>query len=364
MSLRFHWRLLLGGETAGETRATMYSRVETGLPDLQSQIDFCRAAEESGIDSLLIDFGFSKSDSIMLATVLGRATEKIRFIIAYRSGLLSPTLFVQQLNTLSGFINGRFSLNIVAGYSSQEQQYYGDFLSHDERYERTDEFLAICHQFWKREAEVNFEGKYYRVEGGKLNTPFQSPDRTFPEILIAGSSPPAQRLALRQGTCWFRLADAPCMIRDDALMIANQGIDVGLRMSVITRPTREEALRAAYALVEDTNGKSQEREFVQSSDSKSIKATYKLADEEWLNPYLWTGAVRAYGAPSIALVGTPEEVASGIMEYKAIGVSQFIFSGWPKLEEMIRFGRDVVPLVRDKERALDNPDIADSKSVR
>ena len=353
----------MGGETSGESRATMYSRVEPGLPDLEAQIDFCRAAERSGIDSLLIDFGYSKPDSILLATALGRATEKIKFIIAYRSGLLSPALFVQQLNTLSGFINGRFSLNIVAGYSSVEQQYYGDFLEHDERYERTDEFLAICRAFWDREREVNFEGKYYRVEGGRLNTPFRSPDRTFPEILVAGSSPPARRLALRQGTCWFRLADAPEKVRDDALMISSQAVEVGLRMSVITRQTREEALRAAFALVEGARGKSQERDFVQSSDSNSIKATYNLADEEWLTPTLWTGAIRAYGAPSIALVGTPDEVASAIMEYKAIGISQFIFSGWPKLEEMIRFGRDVVPLVRDKERALENQEMAGCKSA-
>jgi alkanesulfonate monooxygenase len=362
MSLRFHWRLLLGGETSGESRATMYGKVETGLPDLEAQVDFCRAAEQSGIDSLLIDFGASKPDSILLATVLGLATEKIKFIVAYRSGLLSPASFVQQLNTLSTFINGRFSLNIVAGYSSQEQQCYGDFLSHDERYERTDEFLAICHAFWKNDADVDFEGKYYRVEGGRLNTPFLSPGKTHPEILIAGSSPPAQRLALRQGTCWVRLADAPERLRDDALMISKHGIDVGLRLSIITRDTREEALRAAYALVEDSRGKVEEREFVRASDSKSIKATYNLADEEWLTPYLWTGAVRALGAPSIALVGTPEEVASAIMEYKAVGVSQFIFSGWPKLDEMVRFGRDVLPLVRDKERAPDNKERAGATS--
>jgi alkanesulfonate monooxygenase len=363
MSLRFHWRLLLGGERSGETRATMYSRVETGLPDLEAQINFCRLAEESGIDSLLIDFGASKPDPILLATVLGRAAKKIGFIIAYRSGLLSPTTFVQQLNTLSGFINGRFSLNIVAGYSSREQQYYGDFLQHDERYERTDEFLAICRAFWKRDAEVNFAGKYYRIEGGRLNTPFLSPDRAFPEILIAGSSPHAQSLALKHGTCWVRLADAPERLRDDALNLSRQGIDVGLRMSIITRRTRQEALGAAYALVKGSRGRAHEREFVRASDSKSIKATYKLADEEWLTPYLWTGAVRTTGAPAIALVGTPEEIASAIMEYKAIGVSQFIFSGWSKLDEMMRFGRDVLPLVRDKERAFDDQKKADDKSV-
>ncbi|HEY7547022.1 MAG TPA: alkanesulfonate monooxygenase, partial [Blastocatellia bacterium] len=66
-------------------------------------------------------------------------------------------------------------------------------------------------------------------------------------------------------------------------------------------------------------------------------------------PTLWTGAVRYYGSPAIALVGTPEEIASAIIEYKKTGITQFIFSGWPKLDEMIYFGKEVLPLIRRKE---------------
>src|SRR5690242_15337069 len=228
MKLKFHWRLLQGGETANMTRAAGWNRRETGLPDLPRQAEFCRRAEECGITGLLTDIGAAKPDPILLAAALGLATEKIELIVAYRSGLLSPATFVQQLNTLSALIQGRFSLNIVAGHSPQEQRFYGDFLPHDERYARTNEFLSICHAFWKRSSEVNFDGKYYKIENGKLNTPFVSHDRTFPEILIAGSSPPAQRLAARQGTCWMRFADAPERIRPDSLAISKQGIDVGL----------------------------------------------------------------------------------------------------------------------------------------
>src|SRR4029078_329173 len=165
--LRFHWRLPFGGETSVITRSAQADTSAIGLPDLVAQVDFCRAAEEAGIDSLLTDFGFAKPDPILLAASLGIRTGKIRFIIAYRSGLMSPATFVQQLNTLSTLIEGRFSLNIVAGYSPQEQRSYGDFLSHDERYERTDEFLSICHSFWKGDSEVNFEGKHYRIESGR-----------------------------------------------------------------------------------------------------------------------------------------------------------------------------------------------------
>lgn len=349
MPLRFHWRLPHGGETSGASRASQSKLAAIGLPDLAAQTRFCLQAEQCGIDSLLTDFGYAKPDPILLAQALGMRTEKIKFIVAYRSGLLSPAIFVQQLNTLSSLIDGRFSLNIVAGSSPEEQRSYGDFLSHDERYARTDEFLSICNAFWKRAGEVNFAGKYYSIENGKLNTSFVSKDRTSPEIFVSGSSASAHRLAVRQGTCWMCLADTPERIRAAALPISRQGIEVGLRMSVIARPTHEEACNAAYRLVAEIGPQDSEKEFVRNTDSKSIKATYALAEAEWLNQYLWTGAVRAIGSTAIALVGTPEEVASAIMEYRDVGVSQFILSGWPKLEEMRRFGQEVLPLIREKE---------------
>jgi len=352
MALRFHWRLPHGGETSGHTRAAQVKR-EIGLPDLAAQINFCRHAEQCGIDSLLTDFGSAKPDSILLAAALGLATEKIKFIVAYRSGLLAPTTFVQQLNTLSALINGRFSLNIVAGYSPEEQRSYGDFLSHDERYERTDEFLAICHAFWQDDGAVNFKGKYYQIENGKLNTPFVSEERRAPEIFIGGSSSPAQALAIKHGSCWMRLADTPDKLQPSVAPILATGTEAGLRLSIIARPTRAEAVRAAYAMVAglDTAERAPEKEkdFVRRSDSLSINATYQLAETEWLSPYLWTGAVRSHGAPSIALVGAPEEVATAIMEYQRIGISQFILAGWPKLDAMIFFGREILPLIRRKE---------------
>ncbi|HKP71408.1 MAG TPA: LLM class flavin-dependent oxidoreductase [Pyrinomonadaceae bacterium] len=350
--LRFHWRLPHGGETSGATRAAQ-SRREIGLPDLAAQVDFCRHAERCGIDSLLTDFGRAKPDSILLATALGLATEKIKFIVAYRSGLLAPTSFVQQLNTLSALINGRFSLNIVAGYSPEEQRAYGDFLSHDERYERTDEFLAVCQAFWRGEGKVNFEGKYYRVENGELNTPFVSSERRSPEIFIGGSSQAAEELAVRRGSCWMRLADTPENLQSSVAPVLAKGVEVGLRLSIISRPTHDEAVSAAYSMIEGLDdgerAVEKEREFVRRSDSVSINSTYQLAEKEWLSPQLWAGAVRSHGAPSIALVGAPEEIASAFMDYRRIGISQFILAGWPKLDSMLFFCREILPLIREKE---------------
>ena len=64
---------------------------------------------------------------------------------------------------------------------------------------------------------------------------------------------------------------------------------------------------------------------------------------------LWAGAVPYLGAPAIALVGSPEEITAAIMEYRRIGVSQFLFLGWPDLEEMTFFGREILPLIRRAE---------------
>jgi alkanesulfonate monooxygenase len=353
--LRFHWRLPYAGETSGLSMADQSSASVIGLPDPELQASFCRCAEESGIDSLLVDFGFAKPDPMLLAAVLGRATKKIKFILAYRSGLFSPTMFVQQINTLSALIDGRILLNIVAGYSPEEQRAYGDFLSHDERYERTEEFLAICRSYWGGEGEVNYAGKHYHIEKGSLKTPYVSPQRKFPEIIIGGGSSVAQQLAIRQGTCWMQLADTPEKIQQTCSSALTKGIEAGLRVCLIARATREEALQAASALIaeNDYNRKlTGGQEFFAKTDSVSFRKAYQLGGTEWLTRTLWTGAVRSQGPTAIALVGAPEEIASAILDYKAAGISQFIFSGWPKLDEMVYFGRSVLPIIRQKEHEM------------
>ena len=357
MELKFHWRLLQGGERSAITRTTGSSNASTGLPDLEAQIDFCRNAEEAGIHGLLTDFGASKPDSILLATALGLATTKIEFIIAYRSGLITPTSFVQQLNTLSALIGGRLSLNIVAGHSPEEQAYYGDFLPREQRYARTAEFLELCLALWRRNGPVTYDGRFYRTKDTRLNTPFVASRRTFPEIFIAGGSDEAQELAIRCGTLWMRMGDTPENLRESNRKVLGAGKEVGLRMAVIARPTHDEAVQAAHELVATLDQSLQERQkegdFVKKSDSVSIKAIYQMADEnEWPAPYLWRGAVRTHGPATVCLVGSPEELACAFMEYKKVGITQFILSGWPKLEEMVYFGTHVLPLVREKERAL------------
>ncbi|HEY6252882.1 MAG TPA: LLM class flavin-dependent oxidoreductase [Candidatus Angelobacter sp.] len=353
MSIRFHWSLSQVGDKFRRANATADMK---GLFSLETQAKFCRAAEQSGIDSLLMAFGFTRPDPMVLSAALGMETKQIKFMIACRPGVISPTAFVQQINTISALTNGRVHINIVSGHSPHELRYYGDSLGHDQRYDRTDEFLSVCRAFWRRDGEVNFRGKYYEIQNGRLNTPFVSRERTAPEIFLGGNSELAEQLAIKHADCLWRFADSPENLRSRIPEITRHRIEVGLLVSILVRPTHEAAVHDAYAMIRSLTAKQQfGKEFAQRTDSVAYRSTLELAERnqsDWLTPWLWTGAIPYLGSPAIALVGGPEEIASAILEYKSIGISQFLFMGWPDLEEMTYFGRVVLPLVREKEQEL------------
>ncbi|HKV36041.1 MAG TPA: LLM class flavin-dependent oxidoreductase [Pyrinomonadaceae bacterium] len=357
MKLRFHWMMPKGGEVAMKT-AQETSRVATtkasspaAIPDMEGWTTFARSAEDAGIESVLLSFSRYEPDTILIACAIGQVATKLKFIVAYRMGLMQPATFVQQINTLSGTIGGRVSLNIVAGSSTVEQRGYGDFLDHDERYARAEEFLSVCRAFWANNGDVDFDGKYCHVEKGKIFTPFQAPDRTAPEIYVSGHSDQALHLAQSQGSCYLRLIDTPEKISPAVSHFRSNGIEVCLRLCVVCRPTHEEALAAAEALLPSDEIGREERGILTRSDSTVLKDALAAADNVgWLNKNLWAGLVPYYGSSAMTLVGSPEDLAAAFLEYKRIGVTQFIISGWPKLDEMVIFGREVLPLIRAAEQ--------------
>lgn len=339
-------------KTAQETSrvATTQAGSAAALPDMEGWTRFARCAEEAGIESVLLSFSRYEPDTIFVACALGQVTRKLKFIVAYRLGLMQPATFVQQINTLSGVIGGRVSLNIVAGSSPVEQRGYGDYLDHDERYARAEEFLKVCRALWANNGEVNFSGNYCRIEHGKLYTPFLAPDRTMPEIYVSGHSEQAQHLALSQGSCYLRLIDTPEKLAPVVARFRAAGVEVCLRLCVVCRPTHEAAVAAAQALLPPEEIERQERRILTMSDSKTLKDALSAADNVgWLNRNLWAGLVPHYGSSAMTLVGTPRNLADALLEYKRIGVTQFIIAGWPKLDEMMIFGREVIPLVREAE---------------
>ena len=126
----------------------------------------------------------------------------------------------------------------------------------------------MCNSFWRGEGEVDFEGKYYRVDRGILHTPFRAPGRTRPEIYVSGHSEQAQRLACRQGTCWLRVVDTPEKLRASWWRAsATSGIEVCLRLGLVCRETRAEAIRAVKALLPDDHAGRRQPPIMSKDDS-------------------------------------------------------------------------------------------------
>jgi alkanesulfonate monooxygenase len=357
LNLRFHWMLPKGGEVAVETaqrtahfRTRCYDRASPARqPDMEGWGRFARSAEEAGIESVLISCGPYEPDPLLTACALGRETEKLKFITAFRSGWMQPTTFVQQFNTLALLVKGRVALNMVAGSSTDEQHTYGDFLEHDQRYARAEEFLTVCNFFWRGQEEVDFDGKHYQVERGALHTPFQAFGRSRPEIYVSGHSEQAQQLAYSQGTCWLRVVDTPEKLQPIVARFRAKGIEVCLRLGLVCRETRAEAVRAAKALLPDDHAGRRQAPITSKNDSQMYREAAQNADADWLNDTIWAGLVPFYGPVWTSLVGTPEALALAFLDYKAIGVTQFIISGCPEMHEIATFGREILPLVRNSE---------------
>jgi alkanesulfonate monooxygenase len=358
MALRFHWMLPKAGEvvpgaaqTPLEANRYRISAVNDDsrapYPDMTGWSYWARHAEEAGLDSVLISFSRYEPDPFMVACALGRETTRLKFMIAYRSGLMQPATFVHQLNTLSGLIGGRVSVNLVAGSSSSEQRGYGDFLSHDERYARSEEFLSVCHAFWRNGSDVDYDGRYYRVEHGRLHTPFSANGHKAPEIYVSGHSEPALQLAATHASCWLRTADVAEKIAPTVKRMRDAGLSVCLRLCILCRPTYEEAVEVAHSLLPQGDGGGMARTVGLKDDSVMYRE--RAQQDAWLSRTLWNGLVPTYGPVWTTLLGTPRDLADAFLAWGEIGVTEFILSGWPELDTVDTFGREVLPLIREAE---------------
>ena len=345
--LRFHWSLSQAGQSFRRAQA---STDQVGRLSFDDQLRLCQLAEENHIESVLMAIGFTRPDPLSLSIALGMQTKKINFLVAVRSGLISPTYFVQQLNTASTLLGDRLAINVVNGHSPAELKFYGDETPYEKRFDRSNEFMEVCHAYWQNSGPVNFEGEFYNIKNGVLNTPYLS-TKGRPEVYMGGNSENSIQLAKNQGDCLWIFPSTTEKVREAAVSLASAGKELGILVSLITRPTREEAELACKELLKnfDDSNRKHHADYKVRYEAKGFTEILDQAflnRSNWITPCLWTGAVPYMGAPSIALVGSYAEVANELMEYKNIGVSQFLFMGWPDEEEIEHFGKGVYPLTK------------------
>lgn len=320
-----------------------------------------QAADNLGYYGVLIPTGRSCEDSWVVASALAPLTERLRYLVAIRPGIISPTVSARQAATLDRLSNGRLLINVVTGGDPDENQGDGLFLSHNERYEATDEFLKIWRRVLQGES-VDFEGKHLQVKNAKaLYPPVQKP---YPPLYFGGSSAAAHDLAAEQVDVYLTWGEPPhavaekiADVREKARQRGRQ-VKFGIRLHVIVRRTTEEAWRAADELIshisDDTIAKAQQSfaRFDSVGQQRMAALHGGKRDQLEISPNLWAGVGLVRGGAGTALVGDPHTVAARIKEYADLGIESFIFSGYPHLEEAYRFAELVFPLLPEPYASL------------
>lgn len=363
MALSFHWFLPTYGDSRGLIAGGHGLPMSGNRPaTLRYLNQVAAAAEDNGFEAVLTPTGAWCEDAWLTTAMLVETTERLKFLVAFRPGIVSPTLAAQMAGTFQRHSRGRLLLNVVTGGEAHEQQAYGDFLDKEQRYARTGEFLQVVRELWNSREPVSFEGEHLRVRDALLSN---RPD-PVPPIFFGGSSASAGPVAARFADTYLTWGE-PLLTASKKLewirgLAVDEGriLDYGLRIHVITRDTAEEAWAVADRLLAGIDPADIER--VQAnlarSESEGQRRMAELhngsIDRLEIAPNLWAGVGLVRGGAGTALVGSHEEVAQRLIEYSRIGISHFILSGYPHLEEAYWFGEGVLPIL-ERKRLWRNP---------
>ncbi len=353
MSLDIFWFL----PTSGDTR--YLGKSDFGRPATNEYMrQIATTAEHLGYDGLLIPTGSSCLDPWVVASSLVPVTQRIKLLVALRTSLGAPVASARQAATLDQALKGRLLLNVVPGGDATELAADGIHLAHDERYANADEFLTIWRRLLSGET-VDFAGQHYQVKQGRnFFPPVQKP---YPPLYFGGSSEAAHELAAKHVDAYLTWGEPPAAvaekIADVRARAAKHGRTVrfGVRLQVIVRETNEEAWAAAQRLISkltDEEIQAAQANFAKmdSVGQKRITALHG-GDRNKLeiSPNLWAGVGLVRGGAGTALVGDAQTVAARLKEYADLGVDSFVLSGYPHLEEAIRFAELVFPLLPGKQ---------------
>ena len=288
------------------------------------------------------------------------ATKHLGFAVSASTSYEDPYNLARRFSTIDHLSNGRVAWNVVTSALESAALNHGHdaIIPHDKRYEIADEFLEVCYKLWEHSWEegavqadrlnhiysdpdkvhtIDHEGKYFKVRGPHSCEP--SVQRT-PVIFQAGSSTTGKQFAAKHAEGVFIAGQEPDKLKQSVesirKLVAENGrlstdVKVFGSVTIVVGKTFEDVQRklaefdqyflAEASLIQFSGstgidlGTLPEDEIFGQRHSEGNQSTAQLYSHK--KAYT-VGDIKAelskFGARTILITGTPEEVADQIEE--------------------------------------------------
>ncbi len=264
---------------------------------------------------------------------------------------MAPTLAARKAATLDQFTGGRVALHIITGRSDADQAKDGDWLDHDTRYRRTDEYLDLLRRVWTEERPFDHAGEFYRL--AKAYSEIKPAQKPHIPLYFGGASEAAHAIGARHGDVYMLWGEPLAAVKQRIADVRAAGARASRapRVSVSLRPIIAPTEDAAWAKARDILAKVQAKQGDRTLPLPEAVGAKRLVDfarqGEIHDKRLWTHIAAAVGAGNTtALVGTPERVAEAMLDYYDLGVTTLLIRGFDPLVDATEYGRVLIPLVR------------------
>ena len=331
--------------------------------DKDYTLRFARAHEDNGWDRILFAYHSGAPDPATTAAFIASKLDHLKILLAHRPNLSYPTYAAKVFATLDQISDGRLNVHFITGGSTADQAAEGDFLTKDERYDRTGEYIRIVKQAWTSREAFSHNGTHYRFENSVSDIwPHQQPR---PQISFGGSSPAAYAIGAAEADIYAVWGEPLVNTAEQIQTIADAAAAAGRaqrpRIQVAFRPIIAATEELAWEKAHEILGKIKRRTAgaapsafigdINRPENAGSQRLLSIAEQgDRYDRALWTrpAAVSGGRGNSNALVGTPETVAAALLDYVDLGVDILSARGYDFINDTIDFGRYVIPLVRDE----------------
>jgi len=349
--------------TAGASLSVFGGGINPG-GDIPAGIDpdyiaeFASAHEDAGFDMVLTGYSSSTPDGFEVAGYAAAHTKRLGFLIAHRPGFVMPTLAARKAATLDQLTRGRIALHIISGGSDLEQRQDGDWLDHDSRYRRTDEYLGVMRRVWTETEPFDHQGEFYRLQGAQSQV--RCHQQPHLPLFFGGASAAALEVGSKQADVFAFLGEPLSEVKERIADIRQRAKQYGrgIRFSLSVRPvlgtTEDEAWERAHHILErvkeSTQGKLAPGQPARLQSELSKRLVDFAAQQEVYDKRLWTPIAYASGGAgnTTCLVGTAEQVVDSLLDYYYAGCTAFILRGFDPLNDAIDYGKELIPLLRER----------------